>query len=505
MISSKYMKSMQNQTNEDTSQIGWTSWLLLACLTVAASASFGFGYGIGGPNQVSRQIDKSLRNIDNRTDSITDELKSGIPQTMFTIANAVGAFTAAKFGLIPRFNNRRTIFYVNYAFYFVSVILVILSSYAKWFWLYLISRLFHGYQGGMACAIVPPYINEISSRKVRGATGTIHQLFITVGILISQIIGLPIILGTDNAWQWTFVIGCIPSIIAIPIIRYLPDSPSDVIGKHNDELKAVESLRKLRGTRDVSKEIENIKAESQAKSGDSEITTLGFMQLIKSSRHRWPLIISMSLLGGQALTGINAVFFYSEKIFKSAGISDLNIPYAVLSTGVINVVATILAIKLMEMWGRRILIIYPGIGLSLVSIVLAITIKVNESSTTTGLSWLIIILIMLYIICFAVGWGPIPFLYCTEVFRQDARDSALVMGLILNYLFNVLLSFTFPALNRAIGGYVFAIFAVITAAQVALFWYKMPETKNKTISQIEAFWSIPAIVSIDEELHDISE
>ena len=178
-------------------------------------------------------------------------------------------------------------------------------------------------------------------------------------------------------------------------------------------------------------------------------------------------------------------------MFAKAGIPANLIPFANIGTGVINVIATIVSVSLIEKLGRRALIIYPMSVMVVVFAVLTALVQLNETRNSPTLGLVTVIFILIFIVCFAVGLGPIPFLYGTEVCRPEARDSVQSLSLVANYLGNILLSLFFPALNSAMGGYVFLIFLVLVLLNVILFFLKMPETKNKTIEDAEDYWGIP--------------
>jgi len=179
-------------------------------------------------------------------------------------------------------------------------------------------------------------------------------------------------------------------------------------------------------------------------------------------------------------------------MFEKAGIPRDMIPYANIGTGAINVLATIVALFLIERLGRKALIIYPMSVMVIVFGVLTALVQLNESRNSATLGLISVIFILIFIICFAVGLGPIPYLYGSEVSRPEARDSIQSLGLVANYVGNILLSLFFPALNSIMGGYVFLIFFVSVLLHVLFLWRYMPETKNKTIEEVEKHWKIAA-------------
>ncbi len=121
--------------------------------------------------------------------------------------------------------------------------------------------------GGMACVVVPPFIGEISSQRVRGAAGVAFQLALTIGILVAQVVGLPFIAGTCRGWGWGLAIVFLLPLAGIFLLFLLPNSPTQMVGKYNDDEQAAADLKKLRGTNNVHAELETIRALSRQTSG----------------------------------------------------------------------------------------------------------------------------------------------------------------------------------------------------------------------------------------------
>jgi hypothetical protein len=179
----------------------------------------------------------------------------------------------------------------------------------------------------MTCGLVPGYLNEISPKKLRGASGVVLQLFITIGILVSQVLGIRQLLGnelkmvkpknsyktyiscnfqgTDNLWHILLSLSAVPSILgAVLLLIFFPDSPSSLINRDRDEEAARRALEKLRQSKDVSDEIDAITAESREAKSDRSLT---ISELFTTRELRWPLITSVVLQLTQQLCGINAV------------------------------------------------------------------------------------------------------------------------------------------------------------------------------------------------------
>lgn len=543
----------QGDGGEDSTQRGCTSWLLISIIVLTWTTAFVFGWGLAAPNMYNSYTEPFLKHKDpcavdhphaNHTqygsavsqndhpinkrqvpDTEDDvqgdidegydedspppaiekkeedfdfraELIKGIPQTVFLIGAFIGALTGPFW--VKFFDRKRTVF-ANYVFCFGSSLCVLLSYYKGYRFLFYLSRLLLGYQGGMACVIVPPYINEIASQRVRGAAGASFQLALTIGILMSQVVGLPFIAGSCTGWGWGLSIVFLLPLAGLLPLFLLPNSPAQMLGKYNDEEQAIVDLKKLRGTQNVNADLENIRKDLREKSG-TKTESLSIPQVLASPRYRWPMLTTVILQLSQALCGVNAVFFYSSKMFAKAGIKPELIPYANIGTGIINVIATIVAISLIEKLGRRALVIYPMGLMVLVFAALTALIQLNASRNDSTLGLITVVFILIFIVCFAVGLGPIPFLYGGEVCRQEARDSVQSLGLVCNYLGNILLSLFFPALNAIMGGYVFLIFLVLVLINVTFLWFKMAETKNKKIEDVEKFWNITSQAAKTEPL-----
>ncbi|CAF2517281.1 unnamed protein product [Rotaria sp. Silwood2] len=530
---------------EDSTQLGCTSWLLISCVVLTLTTSFVFGWGLGAPNMYNHFTEPFLKDKDpcnveksdhmhsnatilpsvvpdtnemvektddqntelnkNENDDVQErshhhhhgkpkeefdfvfELIKGIPQTVFLIGAFIGALTGPFW---PNFFDRKRTVFANYLFCFASSLCVLLAYYFGKPWLFFLSRFLLGYQGGMACVVVPPFIGEISSQRVRGAAGAAFQLSLTIGILVAQVVGLPFIAGACDRWAWGLAIVFLLPFVGLFLLFPLPNSPTQMIGKYNNEEQAIEDLKKLRGTNNIQADLELIRQQTR-QVGGGKTESLSIPQVLTSAHYRWPMLTTVILQMAQALSGINAVFFYSSKMFAKAGIPHGYIPYANIVTGLINVLATIVSISLIEKLGRRALIIYPMAVMIFVFGILTVLVQLNESRNNSTLGILSVIFILVFIVCFAVGLGPIPFLYGSEVCRPEARDSVQSLGLVGNYMGNILLSLFFPALNSILGGYVFLIFLVLVLLNLIFLWYKMPETKNKSIEDAERFWNIP--------------
>lgn len=187
----------------------------------------------------------------------------------------------------------------------IGAVLVLIAPYVNSPVCVIVSRFVYGIQGGMSCGLIPTYLSEISPSTLRGATGVIHQLCLTIGILVAQTLGFEQLLGVESLWHFLLAIPIVPSILgAICLLLFFPESPRALLINKRDEDAAREALHRLRNTTNVSDEIEQMNQESRDSKSDEAIS-LG--QLFTSPELRWPLLTGLILQLTQQLCGINAV------------------------------------------------------------------------------------------------------------------------------------------------------------------------------------------------------
>ena len=334
-------------------------------------ASFQFGYNISAMNSPTdilkefisensflfQGMNRSL-NVNKSTGSFQSTEKVDYIWTLinclFVVGGMIGAFMSKS--ILDVLGRKGGILF-HYIFSLSGSILVLISFYSSFPNLLIISRFLFGVQGGMSCSLIPTYLSEISPASLRGQTGVAHQLCLTIGILIAQILGFKEILGNQNTWHFLLAFPLIPSLIGTVLLTFFfPETPKALINYRKTE-QAEKALIKLRNRTNVNSELQEIFKETS--SDTAKVQIISFGQLLTESRFRWSLITALALQIAQQLCGINAVFFYSERIFKNAEIGLDSIQYAIFLTGLINFLSTILCTFLIDKLGRRPLLIYP--------------------------------------------------------------------------------------------------------------------------------------------------
>uniref|UniRef100_A0A674HUG2 Solute carrier family 2, facilitated glucose transporter member 5 n=1 Tax=Taeniopygia guttata TaxID=59729 RepID=A0A674HUG2_TAEGU len=388
---------------------------------------------------------------------------------------------------------------INNLFSIAAAILMGTSELAKTFEVIILSRVVMGIFAGLASNVVPMFLGEMSPKNLRGAIGVVPQLFITIGILAAQILGLNSILGNAKGWPVLLGLTGIPSLIQLLTLPLFPESPRYLLIQKGDEEQARRALQRLRGWQDVEEEIQEMYQENRSEKEEGQFSVLS---LFTFRGLRWQLISIIVMMAGQQLSGVNGVFYYADRIFESAGVHSSSIQYVTVSIGAINVVMTLLAVFIVESLGRRILLL-AGFVLCSASCAL-LTLALNLQSTVSWMSYLSILCVIAYIIGHALGPSPIPAVMITEMFLQSSRPAAFMVGGSVHWLSNFTVGLVFLYMEAGLGPYSFLIFCAICIATTLYIFFIVPETKNKTFMEINRIMAKRNKVEVQEskELKD---
>jgi sugar porter (SP) family MFS transporter len=338
------------------------------------------------------------------------------------------------------------------------------------------ARVVLGIAIGASSAYAPVYVAELAPPASRGMLVSLFQFFVTVGILVAYLIDFAF--AHIGAWRWMLGLGALPAIVLFGGMLIGYESPRWLLEQGRDEA-AREILSKLRtSAAEVTAEIREIK--------DSLAQQLGGRKELLSRRIRPVLVIAVLIGILQQATGINAIIYYMPTIFRTAGFSsDVNAILATLGVGTVNVLATIVALALIDRVGRRPLLLTGLVGMLVTLIVLAILIVGNQSGASPVVS---LICVFVYIIAFAVSSGPVCWLMPAELFPLSCRSQGIGVTTFFNWGANFAVSFTFPVLLAHLGGGVFWIYAGFSIVGWLFVYFYVPETKGRSLEEIEAFW-----------------
>lgn len=343
-----------------------------------------------------------------------------------------------------------------------------------------IGRFITGMAGGAFCVTAPLYTSEIAEKEVRGALGSYFQLFLTVGILFSYLLAKYTEIETYN-----IVLAIIPLVFGIVFVLQ-PETPVYLLKKNKDN-EARKVLKRLRGSHyDVDAELKVMK---QTIENDARVK-IPFTQSIKKKATQRAFLISFGLMFFQQLSGINAVIFYTGDIFTAAG-ATLDSKDATVIVGAIQVAATFVSSLVVDKFGRKILLLGSDFFMAVSGILLGIffTIKNHEladAETIDKISFLPILALSVFLIVFSLGFGPIPWMISAEVYPAEVKSSASSAAGTFNWFLAFLVTKFYIDISNAVGGDVtFYIFSAISLAGTVFIYFMVPETKGKTLEQIQ--------------------
>ena len=402
----------------------------------------------------------------------------GTTVSSFGVGGLVGSLLGPK--VIGAYCGRRATLVINNIFLIISSCLI---SFAPDWWFQAMGRVFVGIVAGIATSVVPTYFSEISPIAIRGAVGTMHQLGITIGILLSQILSTPSLhlLGSQAKWKWLFLVPVLCGLLEVVILPFCPESPS-YLYTTKGRGAARQALVRLQSEEAADEYLGYIEEEIFPSADKRESgNPMSIMELFFDRNLRKQLIVGITVQLMMQFSGIDAVFYYSTMVFKQAGVSDAAL--ATTCLGVINVIITIFAVKFMDVAGRKTLLKYSWIGMCGSFATLTLSFVLKEFGVK-NMDYISIAATTGVIVFFAFGPGCVAWFIIAEIIPLYARDSAMALGIFINWIANWFVAFSFPILLQYTQPYTFLIFVATTGFFLYFTIRFVPETKGLTVSQL---------------------
>jgi len=350
---------------------------------------------------------------------------------------------------------------------------VALAAFTPTYPVLLIARIVIGLAVGSASMVVPLYIGEFAPPKVRGGLVSLNQLAITVGILVSYLADYG--LSSTHNWRLMFGLAAIPAAALFVGMLFQHESPHWLVEKgRDDEARAV--LRQLREPDQVEPEIAEVKQISRVRASARDLLAPAIRPL---------LLVGVLLAVFQQITGINTVIYYAPSLLHDAGLGSSSALLANVGIGIVNVGMTIVAIRLLDRTGRRPLLMCGTIGMAIGMFATAFAFL--GGTHLSGASAIVAIVgLVVYTGSFAIGLGPVFWLLIAEIYPLRIRGAAMSVASTANWGANFVVTISFLTLLSAIGGTgVFLLFGVLTLVALAYFYFRVPETKGRSLQAIE--------------------
>ncbi|GAB6021944.1 Solute carrier 2, facilitated glucose transporter member 1 [Chamberlinius hualienensis] len=463
---------------------GLTCHLAFAIFT-AVLGMFQFGYNTGVINAPQSTFQEFIVTVwyDRYNEEISENSRKflwSLAVSIFAIGGMVGGFLGG--AIANRFGRKRGLL-------LAGVIGIIGASFMatckllKTFELLIIGRFIIGVNCGLYTSLSPMYVSELAPVNLRGGLGTINQLAVTIGLLLSQILGLDKILGTENGWNILLGLAICPPALQMLLLIFCPESPRYLLLTKGWEESARAALIKLRNCGNVEDDIEEMRTEDRLQQEDIRVT---MFEMLRTPHLRAPLIIAVVMQLSQQLSGINAVLYYSTNLFITSGLNDESARLATIGVGSVMVFMTIASIPMMDRAGRRTLMLYGLGGMFIFSIFITISLLVKIM--VSGMAYLSIASILCFVMFFSVGPGSIPWMITAELFSHGPRPSAISIATLVNWTANFIVGIGFLPMKNAIDDYTFLPFTGLLAIFWIFTYQKVPETKFKTFEEITAIF-----------------
>jgi SP family arabinose:H+ symporter-like MFS transporter len=346
---------------------------------------------------------------------------------------------------------------------------------------FVFARFIGGLGIGAASMLSPLYIAEIAPSNKRGRLVTLYQLAIVIGINLIYFVNMKIAAAGDEAWNievgWRYMLGSgtLPALLFFVLLFFVPESPRWLI-KRNKNKDALDTLERVNGTAKANEIFDEIKSTLNEESGTvRELFAPGL---------RRAMSIGIMLALFSQITGINAIIYYAPEIFKSAGFASGSALAQTFLIGIVNTIFTFVALWLIDIAGRKKLLLWGVTGMIICLLGTGLCFYLNMVSGV----WLLIF-ILGYIACFASSLGPIPWVIMSEIFPTKIRGIAMSIATLVLWIGVVLITQLTPVLLESAGGaFTFWLFMINAIILLIFTWLKIPETKNRTLEEIEKSW-----------------
>lgn len=383
---------------------------------------------------------------------------------------AVGAVGAGRMSYA--FGRRRSLIFSAFLFVAGGLVCALASSVSE----LIIGRTMLGLAIGIGSFVAPLYISEVSDISRRGSLVSMYQLMITLGILLAFVSNA--ILSYSGSWRWMLGIMAIPGTFFLIGSFFLPDSPRWLMlrGRHEEALSIMKELR--HNPELAHQEIRDIQ-------GQIHDRQRGLAMFLENRNFRRAVLLGIVLQVMQQLTGINVVMYYAPRIFQEVGFGSSGQMWGTAIVGVVNWLATFIAIAFADSWGRRPMLI-TGFAIMSAGLAVLATIMSGAVGNTDLSHYLAISVLLCFIAGFAFSAGPLVWVLCSEVMPLQGRDFGITCSTVTNWVTNMVVSATFLGLLTTLGAsHTFWLYAGLNALFIFMVLFFVPETKGVSLESIE--------------------
>jgi len=384
----------------------------------------------------------------------------------------IGTVIGSLLGAIPcdRLGRKKTLYLIA-ILYLISSLGTSLSS--NWY-LFLFFRFLGGLGVGASSVTAPIYISEISPAERRGKLVGLFQFNVVFGIVISYLSNYLIGLTGEHSWRLMLGIQAVPSAIFFLLLKFVPESPRWLIikrGKINEARDILNIINPATAEKIQSDIVRSVHEEEKTVHKDP----------LFSVRYKTPVMLAILFAVFNQVSGINAIIYYAPRIFEMTGLGANSSLLSTVGIGIVNFSFTLLAMNFIDKIGRRTLMLIGSFGLILTLALVSSTFYFQNFN-----GWAVTVYLLVYIAFFAFSQGAVIWVFISEIFPNQVRAKGQTLGSTTHWIMAACIAFSFPYLaEKAGGGNTFMFFSVMMCLQLLFVWKLMPETKGKSLEQIE--------------------
>ncbi|TCN28133.1 D-xylose transporter XylE [Mesobacillus foraminis] len=360
-----------------------------------------------------------------------------------------------------------------------------------------IYRIIGGIGVGLASGLGPLYISETSPAHIRGKLVTLNNLAIIFGMLAVYIVNWRIAAGqsmswiNDLGWRYMFASEAIPALLFFGLLFLVPETPRYLISKKKYK-EAMAILTKVNGSEKIAKEIYQEIKQTLDNTAALKTPKAGIF-----SYGRLVVLVGILLAAAQQFVGINVILYYAPRIFANMGASADGSMLQTILIGVVNLIFVFIALTLVEKWGRKPLLLIGSVGMAVGMFGVASL----AFADSMGLGALLFILV--FVAFYNLSFGPLVWVLAAEIFPNKIRGQLMAITVVANWGSNLLISSTFPSLLEISAGVAYSFYGVMCILSFLFVWKWVPETKGKTLEEIETYWKPKIVADLSQRKIDL--
>lgn len=433
-------------------------------------SSFGFafvaalgGFLFGFDTAVISGVEKSIQQLWS-----LDDFWHGFTVASALIGTVIGSMIAGN--PAEKYGRKRVLQAIGLLYLVTSLVTALTSSWIP----FLLFRFLGGVGVGASSVVGPMYISEIAPAHSRGRMVALFQFNIVSGILIAFVSNYLLSGVGEDAWRWMLGVQAVPSLFFFIMVFFVPESPRWLIKQSRKE-EAKDVLHKI-GEPEVEKTYNLINQSLKTEEGSSS-------ENLFSKAYRKPILFAVVLAMFNQLAGINAIMYYAPRIFEMTGLSKDTALLQSVSIGLTNMIFTLLAISVIDKFGRKTLLIIGSFGM-----IVSLGLVARTFYTQDFGGYSVMIYLIGFIAFFAFSQGAVIWVFISEIFPNTVRAKGQALGSSTHWVMAAIISWTFPILAESSelgGAYAFTLFSAMMVLQLIFVWKVLPETKGKSLEQIQ--------------------